>query len=336
MKRQILNLPFHFNVQRLVLFINTQCLAMWFILHKHIDDIVHPVKFFIGIDAFSDGMPLGKVFALSKHFVKQNVGLQGKALQTIYFTLVALNTKVSLWALCSAWEVTRLKGEHAFDFFLSTSNEKNLEKSKDLDNFEATIDQQDNSLSNQILLPRKKPGVYMIHCLNNDRRYYGETKNISARLASHRSLLRKNIHINRELQHDWNVYSEVNFQFIPLFLGDQWLDKKIRLQKELFLVVQNPDLCYNHIEWHDRSGDKNPFYNQRHTEESRRRISIANSRPNDRLGKGICLNGVNYPSIAEASRQTSMARKTIRKRLEDPNDTSCKLIELPKYLEKDN
>ncbi len=149
---------------------------------------------------------------------------------------------------------------------------------------------------------------------------------MSARLASHRSTLRKNIHTNRELQHDWNIYKHENFQFIPLFLGNKWSDRKVRLQKELFLVLQNPDFCYNYIEYFDRSGDKNPFYSKRHTEESKKLISIANSKPNDALGKGICLNKVNYPSIAEASRQTGMARKTIRKRLEDPNDKSCELI----------
>jgi hypothetical protein len=251
-------------------------------------------------------MPLGKVFALS-----------------IYFSLIIFDK----------WKVTRLKGKYPLTILFSASN-KNLEQSNDFEELEDSIEQQDNSLSNQILLPRKKPGVYMIHCLTNDRRYYGETKNVSARLASHRSLLRKNIQGNRELQSDWNTYSEANSQFIPLFLGKNWIDRKVRLEKELFLVLQNPDLCYNHIEWYDRSGEKNPFYGGRHTDESKTLISIANSKPNEALGNGICLNGINYASIAEASRKTGMARKTIRKRLQDPNDFSCKLIKLPEHLKK--
>nr|ALO21640.1 putative GIY YIG homing endonuclease [Stephanosphaera pluvialis] len=32
------------------------------------------------------------------------------------------------------------------------------------------------------LLPRQKPGLYMIRCDVNDKRYYGESKNVSARL----------------------------------------------------------------------------------------------------------------------------------------------------------
>jgi hypothetical protein len=247
-------------------------------------------------------MPLGKVFALS-----------------FYLIVVVLET------IGDNFKVTRLKGKHPLSIFFSLFDE-NLENSEDLDKLEQDIEQEENSLSNQILLPRKKPGVYMIHCLTNDRRYYGETKNMSARLASHRSLLRRNIHGNLELQHDWNTYKIENFQFTPLFLGDKWADRKVRLQKELFLVLQNPDLCYNHIEYFDCSDFKNPFYGKRHTEESKKFISIANSRPNNNLGKRIRLKGILFPSIAEASRKTGMARKTIRKRLEDPNDKSCEFI----------
>lgn len=189
--------------------------------------------------------------------------------------------------------------------------------------------QEVNSLSNQILRPRKKPGVYMIHCLENDKRYYGETSNISGRFASHKSYLRRNIHPNRKLQHDWNIYGENEFHFIPLFLGPEWTNRTLRLQKELFLILQDFELCYNHIDWHDRSGEKNPFANRSHSEETKKLISEANKKPNNALGKGIRLNNIAYPSLAEASRQTGMARKTIRKRLNDPNDSSCVFIELP-------
>ena len=175
--------------------------------------------------------------------------------------------------------------------------------------------------------PTKKPGVYMIHCITNDKRYYGETSNISDRLSSHRSMLRRKIHFNFQLQHDWNTYSEDQFHFIPLFVGEQWNQRKIRLQKELSLILDNVNLCYNDIYWYDKSGNHNPFSNRKHTEETKQKIALANSRPNDTLGKSIQLNGVNYPSLAEASRQTGMARKTIRQYLNDPNNLSCTLIE---------
>ncbi len=45
-----------------------------------------------------------------------------------------------------------------------------------------------NSVLNisQNLYPIKLPGIYMIFCLANDYRYYGETTNISGRIASHK------------------------------------------------------------------------------------------------------------------------------------------------------
>jgi hypothetical protein len=257
--------------------------------------IIYP----IGQGSFSDGMPLGKCFALSFYFIFGN-------------NLI----------------VTRLKGKTPPWFCLAYKTVFLCENSSS-----QILNQEVNSLSNQILRPSKKPGVYMIHCLQNDKRYYGETSNISQRLASHKSCLRRNIHANRKLQHDWNVYGENEFHFVPLFLGPKWTDRTVRLEKELFLILQNTELCYNHIDWHDRSGDKNPFANRKHSEQTKKLIAEANRKPNDTLGKGIVLNNIPYPSLAEASRQTGMARKTIRKRLNDENDLSCVFIDLKKFGE---
>ena len=58
---------------------------------------------------------------------------------------------------------------------------------------------EDNSVLNRIL-PRKQPGIYMVHCIKNDWRYYGESSNVSGRLASHKSLLNRKIHPNKNLQ----------------------------------------------------------------------------------------------------------------------------------------
>ena len=254
--------------------------------------IIYP----IGQGSFSDGMPLGKLFALSFYLQKLNKMI-----------VTRLKEKTPPWLLKTV-------------FFCENSSSQ-------------VGNQEVNFLSNQILRPTKKPGVYMIHCLENDKRYYGETSNISQRLASHKSCLRRNIHTNLKLQHDWNVYGENQFHFVPLFVGPQWTNRPLRLQKELFLILQNPELCYNHIDWYDRSGDKNPFSNRNHSEETKKLISEANKKPNDALGKGIRLNNIPYPSLAEASRQTGMARKIIRKRLNDENDLSCVFIDLKKFGE---
>jgi predicted ArsR family transcriptional regulator len=50
-------------------------------------------------------------------------------------------------------------------------------------------------------------------------------------------------------------------------------------------------------------------------------------RPNHLLGRKIYIRGVLYPSLAEASRQTGIARKTIRKKLADLTNTEFIAVE---------
>lgn len=160
----------------------------------------------------------------------------------------------------------------------------------------------------------------MIHCLSNDWRYYGETRNISGRLASHKSMLNRQIHPRRVLQMDWNQYGPKSFQFVPLFVGPAWQDRIVRRQKETLLIVENFKITYNITEDGNKKGEHNPFYGKLHTPEIKKRIGDAlRGKPNLLLGKAISIEGTQYPSLAEASRQTGHARKTIRLRLEDPS-----------------
>jgi hypothetical protein len=94
------------------------------------------------------------------------------------------------------------------------------------------------------------------------------------------------------------------------------------------LILQDRQLCYNYLTNNNsRPKEKNPFWGKTHSEETKKLIgdSMRNI-PNDALGKPIQLNGQIYPSLTEASRATGMARKTIRKKLNDPADTSCTQI----------
>lgn len=176
----------------------------------------------------------------------------------------------------------------------------------------------DNSVPNQIQ-PRKQPGLYMIRCVKNDWRYYGESQNVSGRLSSHRSLLDRQIHSNILLQYDYDKYGTDFFEYIVLFMGMTWEQPLIRRTKEFELIVQDRDLCYNIGE--TRVGDLNPFWGRLHTPESKRKISEAlKNKPNDLLGRKVNVKHKLYPSIAEASRQTGIARKTIRKKIEDLNE----------------
>lgn len=114
-----------------------------------------------------------------------------------------------------------------------------------------------------------------------------------------------------------------------LFIGPSWEDRKVRQAKETSLILTDRHICYNCLDdISHRPGDLNPFFGKKHSEETKKKIgdSMRNI-PNDALGKKIQFNGVIYPSIASASRATKYARKTIRKRLNDPEDSSCTLIE---------
>lgn len=181
---------------------------------------------------------------------------------------------------------------------------------------------QDNSVPNRIL-PRKQPGIYMVYCIKNDWRYYGESSNISGRLASHKSLLNKKIHPNKNLQKDWDLYGSDFFEFIILYMGKRWTESYIRRGKETELIILDRNQCYNILEDTSRSrpGDLNPFWKKLHTPETKKKISEAlKNRPNDLLGRKVSIRGIEYPSIAEASRQTNIARKTIRKKIEDKSE----------------
>nr|YP_636212.1 putative site-specific DNA endonuclease [Tupiella akineta]AAV80636.1 putative site-specific DNA endonuclease [Tupiella akineta] len=186
---------------------------------------------------------------------------------------------------------------------------------------------EENSVPNRIQ-PRKQPGIYMVRCILNDWRYYGESKNVSGRLSSHRSLLNRKIHPNIALQVDWNTYGAENFDFIVLFMGESWDEPTVRRGKELELIIMDRALSYNILEGISKPGEKNPFWGKLQTPETKKKISEAlKGKPNDKLGRKISILGIFYPSLAEASRQTGIARKTIRKKLDDIKDTDFFAVE---------
>lgn len=175
-----------------------------------------------------------------------------------------------------------------------------------------------NSMLNEKKLePRQLPGLYMIHCLENDYRYYGETSNVSERISSHKSMLRRKIHSNNKLQQDWNIFSESSFSIQVLYIGREWSDRIVRLKRESELIARDLEICYNFYESMDkRIGNLNGFFEKRHSEATKNTMREAKKGiPNDNLGKKIVILGKNYPSIAEASRETGHSRKLIRSRV---------------------
>ncbi len=288
------------------------------------EDIVHPsiiFHFFRRIHAFSDGMPLGKVFAPLFTIVKPIVGRLIWSRNFLFargFSFYLFPRKEKLETHLNGGTLFQVQEDSNFDesFFHSRSNKR------------------ENPVSNQNqnrLQPKKQPGLYMIRCVLNDKRYYGESTNVSGRLASHKSYLKRNIHPCRELQHDFQTYGIDQFEFVVLFMGPSWQNREDRLVRESMLILQDRQLCYNFLtNKNSKPKEKNPFWGKTHSEETKKLIgdSMRNI-PKDALGKPIQLNGEIYPSLAEASRRTGMARKTIRQKLNDPTDIHCTQIDRP-------
>lgn len=170
------------------------------------------------------------------------------------------------------------------------------------------------------LQPRMQPGVYMILCIVNDYRYYGETSNISSRLTGHRRDLRQKKHASNNLQADFNVFGEENFEFSVLFIGHEWKDRQIRLERESRLILDHPNQCYNTVAtMNDRIKELNGFYDKKHSEQTKRLIgALQRGIPKDQLGSPVSIHGTVYSSIAEAARKTKHCRKLIRTRVDSP------------------
>lgn len=173
------------------------------------------------------------------------------------------------------------------------------------------------------MAPRQLPGVYRIHCLVNNKRYYGESKNVSARISQHKSRLRRNIHEISELQNDFNLYKEENFEFSAISLSKED-NLNQRVEFEIELIERYNNLCYNKFNKTSRKKENNPFWGRTHSDETRKQIRKSQAERQRVLeGLKILLNGIFYPSISEASRQTSHSRETIRRWLNDSKNTNC-------------
>lgn len=59
-------------------------------------------------------------------------------------------------------------------------------------------------------------GIYVIRNTKNCKVYLGQTKNLHKRFREHWSALQSNRHRNRHLQHAWNKYGGLAFEFVIL------------------------------------------------------------------------------------------------------------------------
>lgn len=80
-------------------------------------------------------------------------------------------------------------------------------------------------MSDDLTPQTRKPGIYIIINLVNNKVYVGQSIHVSLRLTQHKKALINNKHHNYHLQNAFNKYALANFAFIPLlFCQEDLLD----------------------------------------------------------------------------------------------------------------
>lgn len=135
------------------------------------------------------------------------------------------------------------------------------------------------------------PGIYVIICQVNNKRYIGEANNVLDRLGKHSRNLMNGESDCYELQKDWKKFGSNQFEAYVICIGPQWEDRNTRLKKEKEIISSyTPAEVYN---VHPNA--------------------ILEIKENYR---NICeIKGIRYNSIAEASRMTGESETRIRTKL---------------------
>lgn len=184
-------------------------------------------------------------------------------------------------------------------------------------------------------------GLYVIHCLANNKKYVGCSTHVRVRLTNHKSQLRRGVHENRQLQEDFKTHGIKKFRFESLSMG-KGCDKKELEQFETMILSTLPEEeRYNaYVNWRTRGAETNPFYGRSHTPEARAAQSDANKgKPSGFSGKSqsnevkellsqqnsgktseerrkpIFIADDYYESVLDASIKRKMSRRLIRERL---------------------
>lgn len=96
----------------------------------------------------------------------------------------------------------------------------------------------------------KKPGIYMIVCLSNQKVYIGQSKNVHTRIVDHRQKLRKGTHTNPYMQHSFSKHGDGSFQFSALeYCGDS-SKESLYLREEFWMNhydSTNPEKGFNNM-----------------------------------------------------------------------------------------
>lgn len=93
--------------------------------------------------------------------------------------------------------------------------------------------------------------IYILKNNANGKIYVGNTRQFKERSYSHLNNLRKNRHINKSLQEDYNLYGEKAFEF--LIVEETFLGFGFRKEQEWMIRLKTYDPKYGY-------NDKDPFF----------------------------------------------------------------------------
>lgn len=112
-------------------------------------------------------------------------------------------------------------------------------------------------------------GIYKITCIENNKIYIGQSKNIKYRFGQHLLLLRKNTHFNRHLQFSFDKYGEDSFKFEVI----EYCDKDKLTERESYWINKFGGITSENL--FNVQDIQEPFH---FTEDVRKRISEGNKR----------------------------------------------------------
>ena len=180
----------------------------------------------------------------------------------------------------------------------------------------------------------KKFTIYQIKNIKDDYIYIGKTSEISNRLSHHRRCLKNNTHGNKFLQEAYNDNGIFSYQILYTNLSEEEADF---LERKL--IKENKNKVYNFMfsgkpkEHSDEtrlkislsktgtmSGENNPFYGKKHSEDTIQKLSRDLSDGRRKLGKNafakkVVVYGKIYGTVKEGIEASGYKKSAFYSRL---------------------
>lgn len=132
-------------------------------------------------------------------------------------------------------------------------------------------------------------GVYQIENIENGHKYIGSSVDVRSRWNTHKSCLRRQVHINPILQNVWNKYGEDGLKFSVLLVCER--EEALRYE-QVFLDMLKP-------EYNIAKDAQAPALGKKLSEEHKRKIGLA------QLGRKHTVESKRKMSLANKGREVS-------------------------------